>query len=106
MLLGKRQLSDVSGRIVEAVGTGPSDFAKKQLEKYGWTQCVPLSGCLPRDFQAFSRRATDFRPFAVFCRGMGLGKHNHGEVSHLRISKKGDDAGVSVALLCARESRC
>lgn len=43
-MLGKRQRKEVSATIVEVVGSAPSDFARKQLEKFGWKECVAALG--------------------------------------------------------------
>jgi hypothetical protein len=37
-LVGRKAQKDMQGKMVEVVGSQPSAFARRQLEKFGWTE--------------------------------------------------------------------
>lgn len=66
-LCGRKHKSKMGANLNEAVATGPNAFARKQLEKLGWTE------------------------------GTGLGKHRNGTKTHIRVTKRKDEQGIGAA---------
>jgi Pin2-interacting protein X1 len=62
-LCGRKHKSKMGSNLNEAVATGPNEFARKQLEKLGWTE------------------------------GTGLGKNRDGRASHIRVQKRTEEQG-------------
>jgi Pin2-interacting protein X1 len=58
MLAGAKQKRKLGATLNESVATGPNDFAKRQLEKLGWTE------------------------------GTGLGKKRNGRTTHIRVQPR------------------
>lgn len=64
-LSGKKYQKDTKNLLFnEHVATGPSSFAKRQLESMGWKE------------------------------GEGLGKHRQGRSTHIRVSKRNEEEGL------------
>ena len=63
-LVGSKMRKKMAGQLHEHVSAPTSDFAKKQLEKMGWTA------------------------------GTGLGKKRDGIVSHIKVQKREENAGL------------
>lgn len=64
LLVGSKLRRQMAGRLQEHVSAPASDFAIKQLEKMGWTA------------------------------GTGLGKKGNGIVSHIKVKKRAENAGL------------
>eukprot|EP00977_Amphora_coffeiformis_P011492 scaffold2767_cov177-Amphora_coffeaeformis.AAC.66 len=63
-LVGSKMRKKMAGRLQESVSAPTSDFAKRQLEKMGWTA------------------------------GTGLGRKRDGIVSHIKVQKRAENAGL------------
>ena len=72
-MMGKRQIEQLGSRANEKVSAPVSDFARRQLEKFGWKD------------------------------GQGLGKEGKGMVSHVAVEKKIDAAGIGAEAASAEE---
>jgi len=66
-LCGRKHKSKMGANLNESVATGPSDFARKQLEKLGWTE------------------------------GTGLGKNRDGRAEHIRVTKRKDELALGAS---------
>eukprot|EP00536_Pseudo-nitzschia_multiseries_P008904 jgi/Psemu1/257671/estExt_Genewise1Plus.C_2360014 len=66
-LCGRKHKSRMGANLNESVATGPSDFARKQLEKLGWTE------------------------------GTGLGKNRDGRAEHIRVTKRKDELALGAS---------
>ncbi|RHY52507.1 hypothetical protein DYB26_000583 [Aphanomyces astaci] len=65
-LVGKKFQAKLGGMANEAVASGVSSFAKRQMEKMGWTE------------------------------GKGLGKDEQGMATHIKVKRREENAGVGV----------
>ena len=72
-VLGKRQIERLSQRTNEKVSAPVSDFARRQLEKFGWKE------------------------------GQGLGKEGRGMTNHVAVEKKLDNHGIGADAVVADE---
>lgn len=72
-LVGSKMRKKMAGRLQESLSAPTSDFAKKQLEKMGWTA------------------------------GTGLGRKRDGIVSHIKVQKRAENAGLGTERQAAEE---
>ena len=72
-VMSKRQIEQLGSRANERVSAPVSDFARRQLEKFGWKD------------------------------GQGLGKEGKGMVSHVAVEKKIDSQGIGAEAVSAEE---
>ena len=66
-LAGRKHKARMGADLNESVATGPSSFARKQLEKMGWTE------------------------------GTGLGKNRDGRSTHVRVTKREDGRALGAS---------
>jgi Pin2-interacting protein X1 len=66
-LCGRKHKAKLGADLNESVATGPSAFARAQLEKLGWTE------------------------------GTGLGKNRDGRASHIRVTKRREGQAIGAA---------
>ena len=90
VFVGKRRMKELGMKNMDARGSAPSAFALKQLQKYGWKECVAAAGGVCVSWCAVIP--------PIVCRGMGLGKHATGDAKHVSVKKRDDsNGGVSAA---------
>jgi Pin2-interacting protein X1 len=74
-IVGKKLMAKLGGMVNESAASGVSDFARRQMEKMGWTE------------------------------GKGLGKKEQGIVTHVRVKKREEFMGVGVEKVKVEEQQ-
>jgi Pin2-interacting protein X1 len=74
-LVGKKMLNKLGGMANESAAAGVSEFARRQMEKMGWSA------------------------------GKGLGKQEQGRVSHVKVKKREELAGVGTEKVGVEEQK-
>ena len=46
MIVTRKTLDDLGSKMNDSAGSKISDFARKQMEKYGWTEYVFIYTCI------------------------------------------------------------
>ena len=95
----KKTKTAMASQMHESAAPAYSDFAKKMLEKFGWSECVARALSTKRA-RARARslsltHTTDTAPRARARRGQGLGKNEDGISRSIKVAKREDNVGVS-----------
>jgi hypothetical protein len=89
MIATKKTLNALGGVMNDSVGSKCSDFSRKQLEKFGWTEYVTLYYIVVLSYEILPTLNNN-----LYYRGKGLGKNEDGISKHVKVRKREEAVGV------------